>query len=245
MRKILLAFLLTTTIFGFSTMAQSGRLVDLSETLSRQADELADRAYNDYVNRYNNNRSDVDAMMLAQQLSASANTFRRMIQDRRRDTELRDAASLLVDLSRRFPSYGSSSYLWRDTGRAIDDIARELQISGGTGGNGGNNNPPDGGNITGRVRWRGVVDNEIHLVINDRNLEVRTIQGGDNGQGTTNFTSGLPGRNVRVEATKIKGRGDVRVLQQPSKDNNFTAIIQVRDEGGGAREYEIEVFWRR
>jgi len=31
--------------------------------------------------------------------------------------------------------------------------------------------------------------------------------------------------------------------QQPSRDNEFTAVLQIRDPSGGAKDYEIEVTW--
>ncbi len=81
--------------------AQSYRLNSLSEQLSTQANDLAERSYTDYTNNRFSNRSNIETLFLAQQFSASANVFRRMVRDSRRNAELRDAASILTDLSRR------------------------------------------------------------------------------------------------------------------------------------------------
>jgi hypothetical protein len=43
---------------------------------------------------------------------------------------------------------------------------------------------------------------------------------------------------------KKAGRGEIRVIQQPSRDNNFTAIVQILDDASGAREYQVEITWR-
>jgi hypothetical protein len=92
-----------------------------------------------------------------------------------------------------------------------------------------------------------MVDNVVQLRIQDRRLETVTIAGTNYGAGTSNVTSALPrGRSggVIVEAIKKKGRGNVRVIQQPSSQNDFTAIIEISDGDGGAKEYEVEIAWR-
>jgi hypothetical protein len=227
-----------------AALAQSYRLNSLSEQLSTQASDLAERSYADYSNSSFSNRNDVEALYLAQQFSASANVFRRMVRDGRRESELRDAVSILSDLARRADRGFSRRSQWNDVQRTLNDIQRELNVGGGfPGGGGGGGGRPDDGRTTGRLRWRGTVDDDIHLVIRDDQVEVRTIGGSEYNNATYNFTSPLPRRRVNVNATRLRGRGDVRVIQQPSRDNNFTAVVQIRDPSGGARDYEIEVYW--
>lgn len=249
MRNLLLLVFLTITAAQFAVRAQSPtRLQNLANRLTQQADELADRSYNDFTNRSSNGRSEIENLMFAQQLSSVANAFRRLIQDRRSDAELRDAAVYLSDFSRR--ATGSGNYYWRDAQRTIADIARELNIGGGGGissGNGGrdNNFPSNNDNVIGRVRWRGSVDDEVQLVIRGSSVEVQTISGSQSSNNTFNFTSPLPNRRVNVSVNKNKGRGRVNVIQQPSRDNDFTAVVQIRDEAGGARDYDLDVIWTR
>lgn len=246
MKKFRFAFLLTLLVLvsvpvfaqddkgdrdteGF---ARSGRLVDFTNRLVEQSETLADAAYREYSNRSNNNRNNADAMFLAQQFDASAAAFRRMVQDRRRRSELRDGAQFLSDLIRQSDRYGSQRYEWNTVRRTVNDILNELNATGG-----------DPGNTSGRVRWRGTVDDRIHLVIQGSYLDVRTISGSDYGDGNYNFTSSLPYRPVNVRVNKINGRGDVRVIQQPNYNNNFTAIVEIYDNRGGARNYEVEIYW--
>ena len=181
---------------------------------------------------------------LAQQLEASARLFQQLLSDRRRDSELRDAAQILSDLSRRAPSFGSSSYLWRDVQTTINNIQREIgNVTGG-----GGYDPDDGYNrpprpVSGRVTWRGTVDDEVQLTIQRRDLETRTISGSEFRNESFNFTSPLPNRNVTVEVNKRKGRGRVTVIQQPTRNNDFTAVIQILDKESGNREYELDISW--
>jgi hypothetical protein len=230
-----------------TSLAQSYRLNSLSEQLATQANDLAERSYDDYSNNSFSNRNDIEALYLAQQFSASANVFRRMVRDSRRESELREAATILSELVRRAGGNYSRRSQWQDVQRTLEDIMRELNVGGfpggGGGGGGGGGRGDDGGRTTGRLRWRGTVDDDVHLVIRDDRVEVRTIGGSEYHNETFNFTSPLPRRRVNVSVVRLKGRGDVRVLQQPGRDNDFTAVVQIRDPSGGAREYEIEVSW--
>lgn len=229
-----------------AALAQSYRLNSLSEQLSTQASDLAERSYSNYSNGGGlSNRTEMETLYLAQQFSASASLFRRMVRDGRRESELRDAASILSDLTRRGGSNYSRRNEWADVQRTLDGILRELNTPGGFpgGGGGGGGRGNDDGRTTGRVRWSGTVDDNVQLLIRDDRIEVRTIGGSEYNNATYNFTSPLPRRRVNVSAVKLKGRGEVSVIQQPSRDNDFTAVVQVRDSGGGARDYELEVSW--
>lgn len=225
--------------FAASVSAQSYRLNSLSEQLATQAQDLAEQSYSDYSNNRFSNRSDVEALYLAQQFSASASVFRRMVRDNRRESELRDAALILTDLARRSGGGFARRSQWTSVQRTLEDILRELNV----GRPGGGGRGDDDGRTTGRVRWRGRVDAEVNLVISDNTVEVRTLGGSEYGQGTYNFTSPLPRRRLNVNVTRLSGRGNVAVIQQPSRDNNFTAVVQILDPSGGARDYDIEVTW--
>jgi hypothetical protein len=251
MKKIFLLSVIITlfssvAVFAQNTEYSSSRLSTLASNLKRQAVDLSDRVYRDYKNNYNaNSRSETEQLFLAQQFDASAYIFQQLVRDNRPAQELRDASGILNDLARRAPSYGGN-YLWRDAKRTIDDIDREL---GGYGGGGGGNYPGGGGNDSdnalGRVIWRGTVDDVVQIDILNRALGVRVISGISFGDGTYNFSSALPqNRNVKVYVIKRKGRGDVKVLQQPSSYNNGGAVIEVRDKDGGAKEYELEIYWK-
>ena len=96
----------------------------------------------------------------------------------------------------------------------------------------------------GSVRWRGKVDNEVQLKIRNNSLELSTVAGQDYGAGNYNFTSALPNRNVNLYVKK-KGRGKVTIIQQPDRFNDYTAVIKVVDDDGGARDYDIEIYWTR
>lgn len=219
----------------------SSRLDNLSNQLKRYTVDLVDRTDNDLRRGSSNSRRDIEAAFLARQLDSSAGLFDEMVRDRRSAAELRDGGSILGDLARRAPTFGSNTALWRDVQNAINDINRELGRGTG-GGNSGGNEP--GGAVTGRAFWRGTVDDVVHLEIRGRNIDVRTISGREYLNGTFSFTSPLPTRGVSVGVEKKRGRGNVEVIQQPSRTNDYTTVVRITDREGGAREYQLEIFWQ-
>lgn len=243
MRKILfLTLIFTFYILGVQAQTSnysSSRLDNLANQLKRQTVDLADSTARDLKRGFSNNRNEIEAAFLAQQLDASVGLFQQLVRDNRSASELRDAASILSDLARRAPFGGTNRNLWRNAQNAVSDINSEL---------GGNNNGNSDNNgdiqVTGRAFWRGRVDKEVRLIIKDRNIETNLISGNPNPPGTFSFADPLPTRNVKVEVNKKEGRGKVRVLQQPNRNNDYTAIVQIYDEGGGARDYQIEIYWR-
>lgn len=243
-RLILFSFALLVS-FSSSAFAQSDdfssrRLDNYANQLKRYTVDLSDRTYDDLIRGRANGRREIDLAFLAQQFDASAGLFQQMVRDNRNASELRDAVSILSDLARRAPTFGSNNNLWRDAKNTIDDIEREL---GGRGSDGGGNNGNTGGNQSGTAFWRGTVDNKVQLIIRGRDIETRTVEGRAYPAGTFSFTSPLPNRNVDINVEKKDGRGRVRIIQQPNRSNNHTAIIEIFDDGSGARSYQLEISW--
>lgn len=255
MKKSILSALCSILIFAFAAHAQdeanrysSSRLDNLLNQLKRQTVDLVDRTSEDLRRNNSNTRADIEAAFLAQQLDASTGFFQEFVRDGRRASELRDAGTILSDLVRRAPNYGANNTLWRDAQRTVSDLNRELGGSGGgngggNGGGGNNGGGNGGGQASGTAFWRGTVDSEVQLVVQRRNIETRTISGTPYDNGTFSFTSSIPTRNVNVNVIKKTGRGTVRVVQQPNRGNDYTAVIQIIDDGSGAREYQLEINW--
>jgi hypothetical protein len=245
MKKSILFVLFSILAFSFAVQAQddgnrysSSRLTNLTNQLKRQTVDLADRTSEDLRRNNSSTRADIDAAFLAQQLDASAGLFQQMVSDGNRAAALRDAAAILSDLSRRAPG----GYLWRDAQKTIGDINRELGSGGGNNDGGGDNT--NNGEVVGRVFWRGKVDSKVQLIIQGKSLRVNTFAGQNYGEGTFSFTSPLPTRNISVSAVKTAGRGNVRMVQQPSRSNDYTAIIEITDDENGARDYQLEIVWK-
>jgi hypothetical protein len=227
MKKNIIFVLVAVFLLSITAMAQperygSGRLDNYVRDLKRATVDLVDRTSNDLRNGRSNSRSDIEAAFLAVQLDASAGVFDDLVRGNNRANELRDAATILTELVRRAPSYGSNRNLWRDATDAVSNS----------------------GNGEGRVYWRGTVDDVIRLEISGRNINVRTVSGRPYSDGTYSFTSPLPTRSVTVGVDKKEGRGNVSVVQQPSRQNGWTTVVEISDKNGGARDYRLEVFWQ-
>lgn len=101
-----------------------------------------------------------------------------------------------------------------------------------------------GAQESGKVYWRGTVDNKVHLVIHGTSLEQRTIDGQPMADGFYSFTAPLPKAEVAVKVNKIDGRGSrITVIQHPTAANDFQAIVEIIDERGGADDYLLEIVW--
>ncbi|HEY5884485.1 MAG TPA: hypothetical protein VIT88_07340 [Pyrinomonadaceae bacterium] len=235
--------LIVTLFLAQATFAQFGRsrVNEYSAQLATEAASVAETAYNNYRRGVRPARNDIEAVMLAKQFSAAAELFNRMVNDRRPTEELRDVFQVLQSTYAAVDRQNLQRARWNNVQRLMSDIDREL--IGGTGNNPGFPWPGQGGSQTGMMSWRGTVDDDVRIRIRGGTAEVETIGGTPYYDAATNFTSSLPNRRANVSVTKRRGRGEVFVEQQPSRENNYTAIIRVRDSRGGASQYEIDVNW--
>jgi hypothetical protein len=219
----------------------NNRLNDLAQQLSREANEFADQNYRSYVGGTRNLRRDIEAAMNSQQFAASAELFNRMVTDRRQRADLRDAFEMVRTAANSVERYNLQRNTWSNLQRLMSDISRELGSEGG-GGGGGGQYPPDTGR-GGRMTWRGRVDDDVRIRIRGGSADVETVGGTQYDDGQANFFNSLPNRRVTVRLTSQRGRGQIFVEQQPSRENDFTAIVRIKDTRGGASDYEFELTW--
>ena len=240
------ALLLAHLSFASTTQAQS-RLSELSSRLVTEANQFADASYRPNSGPFRESRN-AQAAMLAHHFSGGARLFNRMVNDRMRRNELRDAFSVLQSLATPIDSNNVDGNRWSNIQMLMSSISTEL-----------NNNPRDDrdyrddrddrddqdfpGARSGRMTWRGRVDDDIRIVIRGGRADVETIGGTPYYDAATNFTASLPRRRVTVSLQKRRGRGEIFIEQQPSRENDFAAVIRIRDTRGGASEYEFDVSW--
>jgi hypothetical protein len=241
-RSLLLACaILCVATFAVAQFGQSNRLTDLADRLSRDADAFADATYNSYTNSFRSSRNDVEAVMLTQQFAASSRIFYRMVVDRRRQQDLRDAFSLLQESARSVERNNQQRTGWFNVQRTLNDLARELNSD--TSGGGGGNQGPESGGRSGSMTWKGRVDDDVRIVIRGGRADVETLGGTPYNNSQPNFSNSLPSRRVTVRLNVRKARGEVYIEEQPSRENNFAAVIRIKDPRGGASDYEFELSW--
>ena len=235
---VAILLLTQTAIAQFGQFGQ-GRLSELSNQLATEAADFAESIYRNQSNNFRSNRSDVEAMMAAQQFGASARIFYRMVVDRRRNQDLRDAFQVLQGSSRSLERYNLQRNNWFNIQRLMSDVGRELNVNS----NDNTNQYPDSGRSSGRMTWKGRVDDDIRIRVRGGSTEIETIGGTPYNNTTQIFTASLPPRRVNVTLQVKKGRGEVVIEQQPSRENDYTAIVRIRDPKGGASDYEFELAW--
>ncbi|HEX6719092.1 MAG TPA: hypothetical protein VF088_18435 [Pyrinomonadaceae bacterium] len=234
---VVATFLFASPAFGQFGQSNN-RLTDLAEQLSREAGQFADSSYSNFNNNSRAVRNDVEAVMLAHQFSGASQIFYRMVVDRRRNQDLRDAFDILQNLARSLERYNFQRSGGYNIQRLMSDISRELNYN--TSDRGGGY--PDTGR-GGRMTWRGRVDDDVRIRIRGGTADVETIGGTPYYDAQPNFSDSLPYRRVTVRLTQKRGRGDIFVEQQPSRENDYTAVIRIKDPKGGASDYEFTLEW--
>ena len=242
LRSVLLVVVgLLTACPALAQFNAQNRLTDAASRLSRDAEDFANTQYNSYTNSVRNGRNEIEAVMLAQQFGAASRIFYRMVVDRRRPEELRDAYDVLQNLARSFDRTNQRNN-WYNVQRSLSDVGRELSYNSGNG-NPGPFPPDTGGSGHGRMTWKGRVDDDVRITIRGGTADVETLGGTAFNDSQPNFGASLPPRRVNVKLTNKKGRGEIYIEQQPSRENNFAVVVRIKDTRGGASEYEFQIEW--
>jgi len=93
--------------------------------------------------------------------------------------------------------------------------------------------------------WSGSVD-DVAVVRIHRDVARTEIIAGDGVKRVHfNFWSPLPDdRDTVVDIEGAYGRGTINIVQQPSADNNYTAVVQIHDPQPGRSFYHFTLHWR-
>lgn len=92
--------------------------------------------------------------------------------------------------------------------------------------------------------WTGRVDGETRVYMRGNDIWTQDIDGRRNRSQARAYRS-LPISNGYVRVQRLDGRGEISVIQQPNRRNNYTAVIRVRDyEGRRADRYRFTAYWQ-
>jgi hypothetical protein len=95
-------------------------------------------------------------------------------------------------------------------------------------------------------RWRGRVDGVDDILIRGSQVTVQHVSAKPIQNQDHRFSAPLPFAEVDVQMQVLRGRGTVRLMEQPSYRNKFTAIVRVDDQdNSGDDQYEFELSWSR
>ena len=89
------------------------------------------------------------------------------------------------------------------------------------------------------------VDNEVEVAVRGDSVFIRTISGRDAyDDGNSECNMPLPDRPVSDFNFEVRDkRGDIRLLAEPSRRNNWAAVVAIRDNSGGQGRYHFRLTW--
>jgi len=96
----------------------------------------------------------------------------------------------------------------------------------------------------GRCEVRVWVDNRAEVRLRGDAIFVRTVQGSRGRDEGSECSQPLPFNNVRdFQMRQTGGRSRIALTQEPSRMNNYTALVAIDDTQGGGDNYSFEVTW--
>jgi hypothetical protein len=88
------------------------------------------------------------------------------------------------------------------------------------------------------------VDGEVFLYVKGKDLSYLWLSGGPLEDKGTNYTQAIPNAVFNsFNMTKIAGKGNVDLYEEPSAKNEYRAVIRVTDKGRGSDLYHIRLTW--
>jgi hypothetical protein len=125
-----------------------------------------------------------------------------------------------------------------ENGRGSQDGDAGRYESSGANGGGASGGP-------GTLHWSGDVDRDVEIQLHGNRTSYTTLSGAATRNVRSRVSgSGLPSREAYVGVSVREGRGSVSVVQQPTSQNGYTAVILVRDPQGGYGHYDFDVAWQ-
>jgi hypothetical protein len=94
------------------------------------------------------------------------------------------------------------------------------------------------------MRWTGSVDRDVRIVLRGASSTYSVASGSQPSGVRTNMERSIPRRDGYIEVYQRQGRGTVQVIQQPTRYNDFTAIVRVLDSEGSYGFYDFDLIYR-
>jgi len=94
------------------------------------------------------------------------------------------------------------------------------------------------------VMWSGTVEGRVRVTVQGGAVLSEAVAGRPVAGERADVLQPLPARSdLNPVANKLRGRGEVQIVEQPSDKNNYRLVFEIRNPEGGADNYEIEVDW--
>jgi hypothetical protein len=93
------------------------------------------------------------------------------------------------------------------------------------------------------MSWSGRVDEEAIVSCQAKTCTSTSAHGAPVAAEHFKFSRPLPDEPVEVTLTDQQGRGDIRLVEQPSERNHYTARVSIRDPQNRSSEYSFKLQW--
>jgi|SRR5439155_11957166 len=88
------------------------------------------------------------------------------------------------------------------------------------------------------------IDAEAEVSVRGDMVNIRTLSGRDGRDDGSECNEPMPARNLEGFGYEVKdSRGEIRLLSEPSPRNGYSAIVRIRDNGGGEGRYHFRLTW--
>src|SRR3954447_26164688 len=88
------------------------------------------------------------------------------------------------------------------------------------------------------------VDNEVEVHVRGDGVSIRTLAGQGARDDGSECNAPLPSRDIEAFNYEVReSRNDIRLLAEPSRRNDFTAIVRIRDSSAGFGRYHFRLTW--
>ena len=87
------------------------------------------------------------------------------------------------------------------------------------------------------------MDDRAQVMIHGRDVRTDTLSGKSTSNVTSQVFGRLPTERPVFLTLDKRGRGSVRVVQQPRPFNNFTAVVRIHDPQPGAGHCRFRLNW--
>jgi hypothetical protein len=103
-----------------------------------------------------------------------------------------------------------------------------------------NDVPPGKGQCDIRLQ----VDNEVEVSVRRDMVMIHTLSGRDPRDDGSECNAPLPDRNIDgFNFQVMDSRNEIRLVAEPSRRNDFTAVVHIRDSAGGEGRYHFRLSW--
>src|ERR1022692_222773 len=88
------------------------------------------------------------------------------------------------------------------------------------------------------------VDNEAEVSVRGDQVAIHTISGRDPRDDGSECNAPLPDHDVAgFNFQVVESRNEIRLVAEPSRRNNFAAVVRIRDTDGGEGRYHFRLSW--